>query len=284
MRPSTCADHFPLVGAEENEIAFLNAQAAGQRVLLSVRKELHDGRLPFSVLDLDESQASSAVLTRNLRKMLDLARGNIRESLGVDGLHNSAGFDGRAKHLELALAKNVVKGDKFHTESAVRLVNAVTIHGFLIGQARKGTRDVGAPHELENLRKQALDKRKNLLLGHEGDLHVDLRQFGDPIGTGIFIAETFCDLEIPLDSAHHQQLLVLLRGLRKRVKAPRKDSARHEEFARSLRSALREQRRFDFEKPLRVEVVTSCLGDLMAHREIAHHLRAPQVQITVLET
>ena len=52
-----------------------------------------------------------------------------------------------AKHLELALAKDVVEFDEFHREAPVRFVDAIAVHGFLIGQAWKGTRHVGAQRD-----------------------------------------------------------------------------------------------------------------------------------------
>ena len=47
------------------------------------------------------------------------------------------------------------------------------------------------------------------------------RELRLPIGAQIFVAKAFRDLKIFLDPADHQELLVLLRRLRKRVELAR---------------------------------------------------------------
>ena len=63
------------------------------------------------------------------------------------------------------------------------------------------------------------DHRKYLLLRHERHLDIELVELsGRTVGACILIPETGSDLEIPVESGDHQQLLELLRRLRKRVK------------------------------------------------------------------
>jgi hypothetical protein len=42
-----------------------------------------------------------------------------------------------------------------------------------------------------------------------------------PVGAQIFVAKTFCDLKIFFHACDHEQLFVLLRRLRQRVKSSR---------------------------------------------------------------
>ena len=42
------------------------------------------------------------------------------------------------------------------------------------------------------------------ILIHKGKLHIDLRKFRLTVRTKIFIAETFCNLEIAIISGAHQ--------------------------------------------------------------------------------
>ena len=95
----------------------------------------------------------------------------------------------------------------------------------------------------------------------KGRFDIDLGEFRLPIGAQIFVAETFRDLEIFFDSGDHEQLLVLLRRLRQRVKFSRRESAGHEEVARAFRRALGKNRRFDFDEALLVEIIAGRFGD-----------------------
>ena len=54
----------------------------------------------------------------------------------------------------------------------------------------------------------------NILLFNETHFAVDLRKLRLTVSTKVFVAETFHDLEITVETAHHQQLFECLRRLR----------------------------------------------------------------------
>ena len=99
----------------------------------------------------------------------------------------------------------------------------------------KGVRDFDALRLAEDAREQALHERLDFLLGDEGRLEVDLRELELPLGAQVFIAETAGDLEVLLEAGDLQELLVLLRRLRQRVKHAGVHPRRDEEVARAFR-------------------------------------------------
>ena len=108
--------------------------------------------------------------------------------------------------------------DQLQAEARVRLVGAEAVHRLAVGHAREGRGDLDAVGLAEDAREQALDERLDFLLGDEGSLEVDLREFRLPVGAQVFVAEAAGDLEIFLEAGDLQELLVLLRRLRERVK------------------------------------------------------------------
>ena len=101
------------------------------------------------------------------------------------------------------------------------------------------------------------------------------------VGPQILVAEAAGDLEIFFHPRGHEQLLVLLRGLRQRVERSRIQPTRHEEVARALRCALAQDRRFDFPESVRIEHITNRFDYAVAQAEILRHARAAQVEVTV---
>src|SRR5206468_9909649 len=118
---------------------------------------------------------------------------------------------------------------------------------------------------------------------HERRLDIDLRKLGLPIIPEILVAEAPGDLEIAIEPRDHEELLVDLRGLRQRVELPRMDARRHEVVARPFGGRLREDRRFDLEKAELGQRAPRALEQAMTQDQICLQLRAPQVEMAVLE-
>ena len=95
---------------------------------------------------------------------------------------------------------------------------------------------------------QAFDEADDVVLADEAGLDVDLGELRLAVGAQVFVAEAAGDLEILLHARDHQELLVLLRGLRQGVEAARAEARGHEEVAGAFRGRVREDRRFDFEE------------------------------------
>src|SRR5262249_57346066 len=90
-------------------------------------EELHDGRFPFVVLNLDESEPPGAVSLCNFRELISLADCDSGKAFCVDGFHNATGIERTTKNLETACAKGVTQIDQLHFEPAIRFIAAVTI-------------------------------------------------------------------------------------------------------------------------------------------------------------
>ena len=134
---------------------------------------------------------------------------------------------------------------------------------------------------LENRGEHSFGQRVNIVRRDERRFDVDLGEFRLAIGAQIFVAKTFCDLKIFFHPGDHEQLLVLLRRLRQRVKFPRRQPAGNEKIARAFRRALRKNRRFDFEETLRVEIIARRFGDAMTQAQIARKLRPAQIEVAI---
>src|SRR6266436_2330510 len=97
------------------------------------------------------------------------------------------------------------------------------------------------------------------------------------VSAKIFVTKTFRDLKIFFDASDLEQLFVLLRRLRKSVKLSRHQSARHQKISRPFRSALRQNRSFNFQVALRIEIIARHFGRPMTDAQITRQPRPPQI-------
>ena len=115
----------------------------------------------------------------------------------------------------------------------IRFVDAIGAHGLCVGQARDlcGHGIAGSLTRSDN---QGFDRLVDLLLLRKRHLQVDLGELGLAIGSKVFVAEASHDLEILLETRHHQKLFEDLRRLWQRVKHSGADAAWHQVIARAL--------------------------------------------------
>ena len=129
----------------------------------------------------------------------------------------------------------------------------------------------------ENRSHDVLHRAEHVVLDDEGHLEVELGELGLAIRAQILVAKAACDLEVAFVAAHHEQLLEELRRLRERVPRAARETARHEEVARTLRRRAREDRRFDLEEVALVEHTAHQRNELVAQRERVRHRAATEV-------
>ena len=270
-----------LVGAEEDQIAGLDVQCGLQAGLFGVGEEFDNGRFPGAVLlDADIGQAAEAAFLGQPRPvLLHHLDGRVGETLGVDGLHHAAVFQRAGKHLELRALENAGEVDDLHAEAEVGLVAAVAVHGFAPGHARQRQRRHRMARGLHQAHDQAVDDGDDVFGGHERHLDVDLGEFRLAVGAQVLVAEAAGDLDVAVHAGHHQQLLVLLRGLREGEEHARAHAAGHEIVARAFRRALGQDRRFDLDELLLVEIVPGRLDQAVAQHERLLHRRPAQIEI-----
>ena len=138
------------------------------------------------------------------------------EIADLHGLHQIA----LGKGLKAAAAQN--RSDVLHPQidPQVRLVGAVVLHGFVVGDAGKG-RAAGPVVSAvlgEDGRQHVLQNGKHVLLSGKGHLHIQLIELaGGAVRAGVLVTEAGGNLEVAVEAGGHQQLLELLGSLRQRV-------------------------------------------------------------------
>jgi hypothetical protein len=136
---------------------------------------------------------------------------------------------------------------------------------------------------LEEVARELLHRRHDLVLREERGLDVELGELGLALGAQILVAEALHDLVVAVEARDHEQLLEDLRRLRQREELAGVRARRHEVVARALGRRLREHGRLDVDETGVVEVVTHRAGDLVTQAQALRHLLAAQVDVAVLE-
>ena len=177
-------------------------------------------------------------------------------------------------------------GDVLHLQriAQVRLVGAVFAERLRKGNARPALGHRLALGEfLEHAGDHRLHRRKHILLRDEAHLDVELVEFRQAVRAGVLVTEARRDLEVAVEARHHEQLLVLLRGLRQRVELAGMDAAGHQEVARALRRRGREDRRLEFKEPLLFHALAHGIDDGATRHDVLVEPVATQVEETVLK-
>ena len=191
---------------------------------------------PFSTLSQTRPLAPKS--WRYRKPVQDLPAAFFRHAADVDPFDYTALAKGGAEGLEFALRKDAAEVAQFEFETQVRLIRAVAFHRLFPGQARERGFQCNAMHVLHHRRQQFLDDINDIILIDETHFEIDLGEFRLAVGTQVFITKTASDLEVALDAADHQQLLVLLGCLRQCIKAARIHTTGHQIVPCALRRTL----------------------------------------------
>ena len=179
--------------------------------------------------------------------------------------------------------EDLAQVDQLEAKACVRLVGAIARHRVRVFQARQRQLDVYIQRFLKELLEEAFVDGLHIDLFHKRHFDVDLREVRLAIGAEVFVAEAARNLEIAVVSREHQKLLKELRALRKREELARMHTARHKVVARAFRRALGENRGFDLEEILGIEIFPREERDFMPHDEVFLHRGAAQVEIAVFQ-
>ena len=102
-----------------------------------------------------------------------------------------------------------------------------------------------------------LHDAQDILLLDEAHLKVELVEFAvEAIGARVFIAKAWRDLEIAIETRHHDELLILLGRLRQRVELARMQARGHQEITRPFRRRGGQDRRLELEEALAFHMAT----------------------------
>jgi len=94
-----------------------------------------------------------------------------------------------------------------HPEAQIGLVVAVLAHRLRVRHAWEGPRDLHAQDLAPERRDQLLHHREDVVLGDERHLQIDLGELPAADRGAVLVAEALDDLEVPLESGHHEELL-----------------------------------------------------------------------------
>ena len=128
---------------------------------------------------------------------------------------------------------------------------------------------------------EALEGAEDILLLDEGHLAVDLGELGLAVGAQVLVAEAAHNLEIAVETGHHEELLVLLGALRQGVELAGIHAGGHHEVARPLGGRLDEHGGFDFEEAVVAQIVAGEHGHAVTQLEVAAHGGAADVEVAV---
>ena len=269
-----------LAGENEEEIAGFGSGTLAPFAELLLGVEFTDRALHGTILlEFNPNHTLGSDL-RTLHEVSEL----VELLAGVSGTSGSADTDyglcivGHAESLPLGEVGEV---DKLHSEADIGFVAAVEAHCVGPGHAGERLGEVDTLGIFENVFHEPLEHLDDILLLHEAHLAVDLGEFRLAVGAQVFIAETFGDLEISVVAADHEELLEELRRLGECIELAGVHSGGHHEVACALGSGLHENRGFDFQEALRVEITTDFESHLMAQLEILAHAGTAEVKISV---
>src|SRR3989344_2033536 len=99
----------------------------------------------------------------------------------------------------------------------IKFVRAKLLHCFRIGEAGERFFFYREAHRFDRGRNHLFHRAHHIFLGDERHLDIHLRMLESAVGAEVFVAHRAGYLEVPLESADHEELLVLLGRLRKRV-------------------------------------------------------------------
>ena len=267
-----------LTSSEEDAVAGLRTGSLSQASTLSVSNVLshRTGQLAI-LLNEDISQALSAAL---LRPLLPSVQGTAR-------LRSTAGHDNSTHVRSLENAESGVlevlgQLSQLQTKTQVRLVRTVLLHRILVGHAlnRAGNLHINqVPHGLND----ALAQLNDVFLINERRLNVQLSELRLTVRTEILITVATSNLVVLLNTAHLQQLLEQLRGLRQSVPRTRSQTSRHQEVTRTLRGGTGQGRGLNLNVAILSQQVACRTVRVRTQAHDASRLRAAKIQVAVAQ-
>ena len=142
------------------------------------------------------------------------------------------------KRTEAAVCENFRHILDGQIDTQIRFIRSVFFHCLKIRDPheRSAARPVVRAVFGKYRRKNVLDDGKYIFLGSKRHFHIQLIELARAsVAARIFIAEAWSDLEIAVKSGGHEQLLELLRCLRKRIELAGMLSGRNKVIAGALR-------------------------------------------------
>ena len=271
-----------LVSAHKQQQVAVGSAAGGSHGLKLLGSiEFIDGRLHAAVgikLDIHESGRSHLGTLDPLGELVQLLAGVFSAAGNGDRSH----ICGRIEHSEAAALHLGSHFMNLHSETHIRLVGTVLVHGIVPAHAGQRIGDIHADGVLEHLTHHAFESVQHVLLLHETHFAVDLSKLRLTVGAQVLVAEAAHNLEVAVVSRHHEQLLESLGTLGKGVESAGVHAGRNHEVASSLGSGLDKVRGLYLHEALPVEVGAYLLRQTVAKRQGPLQGRTAKVEVAVL--
>ena len=150
-----------------------------------------------------------------------------------------------------------LKFDELHFKTNIGFVASIIRHGFLPSHSGIFSFEINAFDFFEQVFGHAFEGHDDVFLLHKRHFTVNLGEFGLTVCTQVFITETLGDLEVTVESAHHQQLFEQLWGLGQGVKFVEIHAGGHYEVTGTFGGGADQDRCFHFNEILLVQVGTN---------------------------
>ena len=149
---------------------------------------------------------------------------------------------------------------------------------------REWIRQIDVHRFLEDATDHVFKQIADFLFFNKRHFAVDLGKLRLAVCTQIFVAETFRDLVITVETGNHQQLFEQLWRLRQSEKFTRIDTGRNQIIAGTFRCRFRQHRCFDIDKAVFIQIFARFHRNLVTQTQIVLHLRTAQIENTVRQT
>ncbi len=131
---------------------------------------------------------------------------------------------------------------------------------------------------------KAFKRLQHVFLFHEGHLTIDLGELRLAVCPQVFVPEAFYDLEVPVHSPDHEQLLKGLGRLRQGVEFPCIHPAGDHKIPGTLWCGFDQVRGFHFDKTFPRKVFPHFHGHFVPEDELVFHRVPPDIQIAILHS
>ena len=129
-----------------------------------------------------------------------------------------------------------------------------------------------------------LKQLQHIFLFYKRHLAVDLCELRLTVSTKVLITETLGNLEVTVETGHHQQLLQRLRRLRQGIELSRIHTTGYHEVTGTLWRGTDQNRCLHLNEVLAIEEIANQDGHTMAQFEILTNSLTAQIEITILHT
>src|SRR5690242_2108941 len=173
-------------------------------------QELRRRTLELAIRSLQPDETARPRALGALLDLVDLLARERRAAGHPNAAHATALRERAPRDGELRLAKDVARIEDLELVTQIRAIGTVSLHCLAVGHPAERYRHV-VPNFFPERADQTLGQRDDVVLSDERRLDVDLRELRLAVDPEILVAEASGDLEVTVESGHHEQLLVQLR-------------------------------------------------------------------------